>query len=41
MIGEKIADMKAGEGSVAEEHGGIFCGKWDAGESEKMSRDVN
>ena len=29
------------EGSVAEEHGGIFCGKWDAGESEKMSRDVN
>ena len=22
-------------GSVAEEHGGIFCGKWDAGESEK------
>ncbi|MBS7772195.1 hypothetical protein ID549_28680, partial [Klebsiella pneumoniae] len=28
-------------GSAAEEHGGIFCGKWDAGESEKMSRDVN
>ncbi len=23
------------EGSAAEEHGGIFCGKWDDGESEK------
>lgn len=28
-------------GSVVEEYGGIFCGKWDVGESEKMSCDVN
>ncbi len=35
MIGEKISGYDSWTGSAAEEHGGIFCGKWDAGESKK------